>query len=144
MSRTNWADICSKVRARFHAQVTTALAITTAWPNAKFDIPDPSAKLTQVWLRVTIMPVGTRQVATGGPGGNRYRHSGTLIVQIFTPPDVGDGRGLQTAESITSLFRSGTYDDVVYSTPQAALPIGIVEGWYQHNLNCPFYADTFA
>lgn len=144
MSLTSWHDISSKVRTRFQDQVVTGLSLTTAWPNAKFEVPDPTAKLTQQWCRVSVVPVSSVQVATGGPGGNRYRHSGILVVQIFTPPDVGDGRGLSLAASISSRFRSGTHDEVVYTTPQPPVPVGIVQGWYQHNLNCPFYADTFS
>ena len=143
MSVTDWADLCSKVRSRFLAQVTTSLGLTTAWPNAAFTVPDPSTKLTQVWVRVSILPVSSVQVATGGTGCNRYRHSGVLVAQIFTPPDVGDGRGLTTAASIASRFQSGTHDGVVYTTPQPPVPSGIVQGWYQHNVNCPFYADSF-
>lgn len=145
MSVSGWNNLSSLVRKRVKEQVVDPASpvLPVAWPNASFETPEPAAKSSQRWVRVNIDMVGSNGVGLGGPNSRRFRIFGLLIVQVFTPPDVGDAAGATLADGIASKFRGVSADGVHYTTPSVNV-VGLVEGWYAINVNCPFYADLFA
>lgn len=116
----------------FNTQWASATPI--AWPNVRFD-PDEHVE----FVRVTILN-GDAFQASMGNDVNDYRHLGIVVVQIFVEPNSGAKRARSLVDSVCSIFRSKYIDDLRFRTPDVNT-IGIREGRYQVNVNCPFYRD---
>lgn len=135
----SWADIAKTCRNKYNLLIEEPESLPTQFDNVEFIKPDPQDRSVK-WARLQILEGDTRQATLGSGTANRYRTPGIMLVSLFVPAGVGDGKQRELADVISSKFRSVTYDGVVFHTPRIN-PIGRDGEWYQVNVTCPFHAD---
>lgn len=127
----NFLEVHKAITARLEANRGST---TVAYDNAAFTPPRDT-----LWARATILP-GSRERANAGVPV-RYRLPGVLVLQIFDRAELGDGRAIEEVDRLGAVFESVTAGGVVYMTPYL-VRVGVDnDGWYQINLNCPWYSD---
>jgi len=108
--------------------------VGVAYPNVKFDTNN-----IDEWVRLNIVRGVAYQASMGGDT-NVYRHPGNVIVQVFVEPNSGAKRALELADTACAIWRGQQFDGLVFKAP-VVIDLGIVAGWYQVNVSCPFYRD---
>lgn len=92
------------------------------------------------FIRLNVLS-GKRFQASLGCVNNTYRTPGVLMIQIFTPKNEGTKRALDIADLLISFLQSKVIGTVNFKTLYISFQ-GIVDSFYQVNLNCPFYVDN--
>lgn len=111
-----------------------------AWPNRKFTPPNGN------WVRLTVLAGDSFQL-TIGSGLNWFRHAGIVVVQCFTPLDIGDYEGRRLADIAAGIFRRQNIEGAVgieglqFKTPQVRV-VGPDGSWFQVNCETEFYRDS--
>lgn len=113
----------------------------TAFPNVSFTPPeDPGNE--KKWIRFNIEVANRFKVSVGeGEGAAQWRVIGNLVLQVFTPLDIGTKLKTDLLNELIPVFQGKTYSGVVFRTPTEN-DIGKSGSWYQTNVICPFYHDT--
>lgn len=88
----------------FASSQSPSLLTLTAYPNVAFTPPEPSK--IKVWLRATILPVPTFEMAVAFDGPNR--HSGILQIDTFQGRGLGEPALLRLAAQVIAYFDRGT------------------------------------
>jgi len=93
------------------------------------------------WIRATILNGDTLQKSIGTL--KVYRSVGTLAIQIFVKEGLGTRKSLEIADEIDTIFKGLHLTDaqIQFRTPSTVL-VGNNTGWYQLNINCPFYRNS--
>jgi hypothetical protein len=73
----------------------------------------------------------------------RYRHDGTISIQVFVPQNSGDGQARTLAEAACSIFRGASFDSIRCAAPYVTEGGLEGRGWYQLNVWCAYYRDSF-
>ena len=120
--------------SHFNTQWAGTTAI--AWPNVDFD-----SQIVDEFVRITVAPSTSKQ-ATLGLTSNMYRQFGSVYTQIFTKLNVGTDRSNQLADQVSAVWRSIRLNNIVFTAPNTVL-VGNNDGFFQLNVVCDFYADTF-
>lgn len=92
------------------------------------------------WVRMTIQN-GDANVACVGGSTIRYRHDGSVIVEIWTPLGEGDGEARELGDLAASIFRGWESGGLRFWAPRV-VPLGERNGWYRVNMIAPFQRDT--
>lgn len=117
-----------------------------AWPDAPiaFDnVPNgPTLQAAidgkQPWVRLTLVPGDTMTVAIGD--GPKARHSGLIMLQVFTPERTGSTQAMQLADSLAQHIQYWQQGGL--ETQAASLArVGSQNGWFQINISAPYRAD---
>lgn len=122
-------------------KATWPSTVPVQWPNRKFTPPE-----TGNWARMVIKAGGAFQLTMGGVS-NWFRHPGILIVQCFTPLNVGDYKARQLADTAATIFRAKMAgitlgeEGMLFRTPTVR-DIGIDGAWYQVNCEVEYYRDA--
>lgn len=102
--------------------------------------PAPSGDVVDEWARVAIlfgdsfrMQLGAAQAA--------YRHPGLLTVQIFLREGVGVDRGVEMADTVSTLLRDQVVSGINLLVPRVNKIAVADKGWYQVQVATPFYFD---
>lgn len=132
----NFEELFNSIRSHFSV-VATTLGLTVVYDNITVDPPDDDA-----WLRITILPDDSVK-ADIGSGNDRFRTTGMVFVDIFTPLNIGDKRALEIADTVSDHFRARTVSGVRYRTPKL-MNMNRLEDWHHKQVSIPFYADAFA
>lgn len=105
------------------------------WPNMTFK---PSSDKS--WMRFNILDVDTKQI-TFGDIQNIHRAHGLVIVQVFSPLNIGDSEAMTIADAVAKIFRNwcGTTVRCREAAKRVIGPDG--HGWYQVNVIVPFQRD---
>ena len=131
-------DIHNIIRCKIEEFLIPLNGCPTQYDNAPFDKPTNSC-----WLRATILFDDVRQADTGAKL-RRYRTTGMLIFNIFTPTNTGDNEdpdgGNEIMDQITQIFRSADIGGIQFKVPKPGTRRRQSDEWMV-NLNCPFYAD---
>jgi len=90
--------------------------------------------LVNEWVRVSIQNAGANQIALGDLV---YRYTGVLYFQIFVKPDVGSGRALEIADTLSALFKSKRIGGILFRVPRIQR-VGSYKTWYQVNVLVEF------
>lgn len=128
----SYANAYNELRGRFNTLWGSTTPI--AWPNAAFTTP------LVPWVRFTVRSGEANQL-TFGASTNNFRHSGVIIIQVFTLLDTGEALALQHADQIASIFRNWCGQSVRCRTPSVKDIGNDGEGWYQVNVVVPFQWD---
>lgn len=131
----SWDTAHNTINSRFKTQVADAQSVTTFYDNFPSDPPTGTT-----WVRWNVRPGIALQTAFAGANSGRHRHPGLAIAQIFVPLESGTQASVQLADVIKAAFRAVTVAGVVFQTPYITM-VGKSEGWWQTNVNCPFYFD---
>lgn len=121
--KAEWADRCP---VRFE---------NMAWDDPRDDIG---------WLALFVLPGPGRQITLNDVPLHRY--DGTVIAQVFQKERTGTETVNKLAGQFAEVFRGRSLclDDsglIRFRTP-SALVIGANSGWYQINVNAPYFRDT--
>ena len=117
-----------------------------SWPDAPVSFDNvqtqPSVQAAidakAPWVRLTIVPGDTLTAAIGD--GPNARHTGLLVLQIFTAERVSSAKAMQLADSLAQHVQY--WQDGKFETQAASLArVGQQNGWYQVNVSAPFRAD---
>jgi len=132
-----YAAANAAIRLRFENEWDDATPVQM--PNVKFNTPDTE------WVRLNVAQASSRWASFGDPDNNTERNLGQVMVQIFTPSGEGEGRGLELADQVRSIFRSwrDPASGVRFLVPPYARVIGVDKKWYQINVVAPFQFDDF-
>lgn len=139
-----------EIQLAFHtkwdADAAAAIGAATA-PDVRWEgvAEGPLPPATETWARVSILHNGGPQVAFGqNPGSRRYRESGIITVQIFTPltaqSDLRDAQAL--AQVAIDAFRGVETSSGVEFTNVFATRVGPEGAWFQYNVTSEFNYDS--
>ena len=136
--------IRDSIQARYDAafgESGTVEEFMTQFDNALFTPPDVTVDpLASTWVRFTVL-FGQATQAEISPAKRRHRHLGNIMVQIFTPIDLGDKRAYEMGDKIIEHFRGVTVAGVTYNSPYYT-SVGLDGPWWRVALTCPFFADV--
>lgn len=139
---TFFADQLNAINARFD---TIALACNFFDPKIiQYDnAPEIEKPNKKCWVRFTVNPGEARLAAIGCPQ-QRIRVPGVATAQLFSPLDIGANALNQLAENIATGFTTVTIPTVFikFRVP-SIVRVGRDGAWWQLNVNCPFFYDTF-
>ena len=97
------------------------------------------------WIRPFLSVDDSENVTIGGLSGQwRIRHTGTYIIQLFSPINKGAGDINRAADQLLKAFNNlnTELDENIYTYACTADRIGDEgNGWYQINISVPFTAD---
>jgi len=121
------------IRSRYHDKV--GKFVPTIYDNESEEKPNFPDDL---WTRVAIRHGEKSQVQLGEK--RTWRNIGLLFVQIFVKTGTGSQQSMNLADRVSSYFKGVSVDGVTYKTP-SVFHVGSSDGYYQMNVQCPFYAD---
>lgn len=113
-----------------------ALNVFTQNDNHVLTPPDDGS----LWVRLSVRPGESEQQDIGGQNPVRQRTLGVVILQVFSPLDVGDKPARDLAESIRAIFNRTRSGKVQFRVPSIQT-IGRRDELWQVNVTCPFYED---
>jgi hypothetical protein len=102
-----------------------------AWENVDFDIPNNSD-----WIRLNILNGDSGYTALGG----LKRHTGVLLIQVFTPVNTGTNKVREYSDTIANIFDSRSFSDIVCDVASVQ-NIGADDGFHQVNVTIPYWRD---
>lgn len=139
--------VSSKVQARdeilgVHKTAWDADPASNGLPVLYWDtegsIPDSGA-----WCRLTVRHAEGRTAAIGGPAGSRrFRHTGTVTVQIFTPHNEGGTLSDQLCDVVENAYEGAVTSPgrVIFRNVRTN-EIGQDGQWFQVNVLADFEYD---
>lgn len=116
----------------------------TRWPIEQASVPftfedvDYTPTEGQAWVRLTILPGEQTQASMGTY--RRFRRTGVVSVQIFTPAGSGDGLAKELADSVADIFLGRTVEGVIFRGT-GLTRVGVDGAWTVWNANTPYQAD---
>lgn len=131
----SYADEAAAIRSRFNTE--WAAATPVAMPNVAFTPPNDAS-----WVRLTILTAGAEEAALSSGGTQRYRHDGTISVQVFVPANSGDGVARTLAEQACAIFRGETFSGVRCGAPFVTEAGNDGNGWYSLVVWVPYFRDS--
>lgn len=136
MSIASKRAFLNALRADYNTNIAVALSLPTQYPNAPFTIPDATS-----WADWTVL-FGDEVQRTVGSTTRRFRVTGILQVDVYTPMRQGEDAGMVTAEAIGDRY-SGTDRAGATFRDHSVTPLGRSGGWFRHVVRCSFQADRF-
>lgn len=119
-----------------------APAVTVIYDDVKTEIPTGA---TDEWMRVQVEHLERTQPTVGNAVGlRRYRSSGLVTVQIFTPFGGGLTRADVLSDIVFDIFdgiSTGSGDGITFRNVTMR-EIGQSGNWYQTNILVDFEYDT--
>jgi len=122
---------------------------STLWPtlgNTKVryeNIPWTEPKTEKTWVAFTIVTAEAEQVSLGDSARSRY--GGSVIIQVFQKERTGTGDALRLAGQAADIFRRLEICEDESGLIRFRIPskvtVGINNGWFQVNVNCPYFRD---
>ena len=101
----------------------------------KYENDEMNDSSVNEWIRVSTQNADGFQASLGS--NPLFRYVGVLFVQIFVKPDIGSGRALELADTITTLFRAKRIGGIVFLVPKVQ-KVGVFKDWYQVNVSVEF------
>ena len=127
----------AEVEIRDFFETAWAGATSISWPDMDFTVPDG-----QTWVTFNCQENEGSQVSMGSPGNNRFRHFGTVILQIFAVPGKAGNDARAKAQIALNAFQGAqTTNDIVFFDAFARQVGNDPNGYYQVNVTVSFYYD---
>ena len=101
----------------------------------KYENDEMNDSSASEWIRVSTQNADAFQASLGS--NPLFRYVGVLFVQIFVKPDIGSGRALELADTISTLFRAKRIGGIVFLVPKVQ-KVGVFKDWYQVNVSVEF------
>jgi hypothetical protein len=135
-------ELEQSVRAKFNDDIVVALGLPTVFENEPPPKPnEPDPKKEDLWGSVVVQMGESRQADISA--NPRIRHTGVLLVCLFTKPNLGTAAIMAMAGQIFTAFHPQGDAGVLYRQPSMNKGGNDGKGWYQVNVTCPFFADSF-
>lgn len=134
-----FSELREAVQARFRTLVAEPQGLTTIQDNGP-----PPAAMSAKWCRLRI-PVQTRQqAALGGPGANRFRTIGQVMVDLHAPGEQGAATLTALVDAIKVAFQRVALaaPDLRFTPPPS--PVGEIQragGWAMWTVAIPYQLD---
>lgn len=129
------------LRDRFNTEWADATPVQ--WPNVDFKAPEDANGNPQEYVRFVVEDIEAEQASMGDPGNNVYRHSGAVVLMIFTPAGAGDQRALELADRAAAIFRGWqTQNTGLRFKAPFVRRVGQEQKWYHINVLVPFQRDA--
>lgn len=128
-------DVANIIRSNF-AEFMAAL-----YPSmiVQYDNHDIDHDADAFWCRLSVLFGDDAQLNVGNVSQQIYKTDGLVKAQLFGPLALGDGELLRIADAIKSQYRSKEIDGVHFLVPSIK-PRGLSEGYWQINVDLPFYS----
>ena len=112
--------------------------IVTKVSYDNIDFEPPNRKGKEYWVRLRIFEDAANRMNIGNPG--IHRTSGTIIIELYAPLNVGTNTLRSYASDAATIFRDKQFNGI---TCQEAIPtnVGELDGWFIYNVSIPFYYD---
>ena len=129
------------LRNRFSAQWVdgspSAARTVIAWGNVNFTPPEAA------WVRFNVVHFPDGEIASfGSPGSNLRRIDGTVMVEVFSPVNVGEGAADILCDAAAAVYRDvRTQQGLRFGEPSTT-NVGPQGGWYKKDVLVPFVRDT--
>ena len=92
------------------------------------------------WVRLNIADGDSLQVSLGN--NPRFRHYGLIVAQVFVRGDLGARAARTHADTIASYYRNVNFGSPsIYCRAPRLINVGEHDGWYQMNVQIPYYWD---
>jgi len=89
------------------------------------------------WVRLTVRSLLSTQETLGTAPNRRFIRKAQVVIQIFTPPNIGAAVALDLADRARAVFEGASFDGVhVYDTNVREL--GTDGRWQQANVDAAF------
>ena len=135
--------ILGHLKTGWDAAYAPVAAPLVAWPDNLTETPKSAA----VWLRPIWQTRRRFQVTLGPVGGRRFRHTGTLNVEVRTPMGAGMQDSDLAVDRVVDIFEGQTTgpDAVIFRdvTPQEIGPDPEGHTWYLVRVKVNFEFDHF-
>jgi hypothetical protein len=129
-------DILGTFRTAWLASETSQ-DLPVIYPDVSDEPPTSGA-----YARLTLVHTGgTQATLANAEGKRRWRATGTLTIQLFTPPGGGQVLSDQLLVITKNAFQGVTTADGVTFRDVTIREIGAVSGWYQANVLVAFEYD---
>lgn len=123
----------------FKSQWAAGPNTKVAFQNVEFNKP----KNGESWVRFNILQGGGNQASIGA-AVRQYRHVGVITVQVFVKENGGSRAAKSLCDSAGNIFRGKSFeDDNIVCRAPGITEVGSDDGWYQVNVDIPFYWDEF-
>jgi Bacteriophage related domain of unknown function len=120
--------------------IETLFALSwTATPIAEDNTDFNPSALTE-WVRIVVLNADGQVASLGDDPLIRYR--GIVVVQIFVKSGTGWGRSMTLADLVTPIFKNVRLGSIQLGVPSPNR-VGPSGGWYQVNVDCPYYREEF-
>jgi hypothetical protein len=93
---------------------------------------------TDKFIRLTITGSGAEQLDVGG---SRDRSFGIITVQVFVKAGRGTNLARKIADEIKSIYNRKNFDGILCRTTEINDSGVNEDGWYQINVDTPFYRE---
>jgi hypothetical protein len=90
------------------------------------------------WVRLNILTGDQRQVSMGIR--RRFRRTGLVLVQIFTPAGSGDGLAKELGDSVANIFQGRTVSGIIFRGTRVDR-VGVDGAWAVWRCTTPYQAD---
>ena len=129
---TGFADTEKIIQERLKNNwTTTPIAYSNVDSRLLEDGDDP-------WIRCTIVEGASSQHAMGDPTGHgNVRHVGVITIQVFVREHTGTRQSRTYLDTLKSYWQ--VEDQGLTFRPASVFPVGVVNGWYQTNLDIPYF-----
>ena len=136
------ADASAEYQAicQYFADETDLEEHQIAWEGVPFKKPVPPADHVEFY----VIDGETLQNTIGSPASNRFRTSGLVMVNVFTPQNLGKAPALAIAESVKAIFQGVRLSDDILFFAGSIHTVGVFGGYLQVNVSVPFTRDSFA
>jgi hypothetical protein len=126
----------STIRSRFNTQWSSLRpGIPVFFDNAGDDVTPPQ---NSAWVRLTVLPGQSQQVAMGNT--RRWRRIGVAVLQIFVPAASGTGLAQELGDTVIEIFEGLTLSGLIFRATSLSR-VGLDGAWLQYNADTPFQAD---
>lgn len=105
-----------------------------AFDNVEFTQPAEN----ETWVKLRIMEDSVNRKNIGMPGV--HRHSGTIIIEIFTPQGIGTKLMREHAADIAEIFRDVQFNGITCREARFVVA-GEGDGWYKGRVAVQFFWD---
>ena len=111
-------------------------ATAVKWPNVKF-----SSKSYEEFVSFNDVRDDKKEHSLG-VDPVLFRSYGNIVVQVHVKPNSGAARALQLADLAADIWRSARFSGYTMMAPRV-VTVGVVDGWYQVDMICPYYRDSY-
>lgn len=127
------------IEKRFKALWATLGKTKIKYENVSWEEP----KEDKTWVALTIITADATQVGLGDNALARY--GGTVIIQVFQKERTGTGDAQRLAGQAADIFRRleicEDESGLLRFRIPSKVPVGLNNGWFQINVNCPYFRD---
>lgn len=123
-----------------HIDIETYFVGLWSYTEVEYENQNKDTSNLDEWTRFRVFNAGGKQVSLGN--NPRFRYRGLVVVQVFIRDGIGVGRAKTLADLVDPIFRNTVLGEIHFGVPEAS-KLGVTDGWYGLNVDCPYYREEF-